>query len=43
MEIDVNSLPHALRYNLMVCAIVPRPIAGGGTVNARGPHHLAPF
>ena len=43
MEIDVASLPHALRYTLMVGAIVPRPIAVVGTVNARGQHNLAPF
>jgi flavin reductase (DIM6/NTAB) family NADH-FMN oxidoreductase RutF len=43
MEIDVDTMPHALRYNLMVGAIVPRPIAVVGTVNARGQHNLAPF
>jgi flavin reductase (DIM6/NTAB) family NADH-FMN oxidoreductase RutF len=43
MEIDVESIPHGLRYNLMVGAIVPRPIAVVGTVNARGQHNLAPF
>jgi flavin reductase (DIM6/NTAB) family NADH-FMN oxidoreductase RutF len=43
MEIEIASLPHGLRYNLMVGAIVPRPIAVVGTVNARGEHNLAPF
>ena len=43
MEFATESLPHALRYNLMVGAIVPRPIAVVGTVNARGQHNLAPF
>lgn len=43
MEIDVASLPVGLRYNLLLGAIVPRPIAVVGTMNDAGQHNLAPF
>jgi flavin reductase (DIM6/NTAB) family NADH-FMN oxidoreductase RutF len=43
MEIDVAELPVALRYNLMIGAIVPRPIAVVGTCDAAGRANLAPF
>jgi flavin reductase (DIM6/NTAB) family NADH-FMN oxidoreductase RutF len=43
MEIDVAELPVALRYNLMIGAIVPRPIAVVGTCDAEGRPNLAPF
>jgi flavin reductase (DIM6/NTAB) family NADH-FMN oxidoreductase RutF len=43
MEIDVAELPVALRYNLMIGSIVPRPIAVVGTCDAAGRPNLAPF
>jgi flavin reductase (DIM6/NTAB) family NADH-FMN oxidoreductase RutF len=43
MEIEAASLPVALRYNLMIGAIVPRPIAVVGTCDALGRPNLAPF
>ena len=43
MELDVESMPVGLRYNLLLGAIVPRPIAVIGTMNAAGQHNLAPF
>jgi flavin reductase (DIM6/NTAB) family NADH-FMN oxidoreductase RutF len=43
MEFDVASLPVGLRYNLLLGAVVPRPIAVVGTMNAAGQHNLAPF
>ena len=43
MEFDVASLPMPLRYNLLLGAVVPRPIAVIGTMNAAGQHNLAPF
>jgi len=43
MEFDVESMPVGVRYNLLLGAIVPRPIAVIGTMNAAGQHNLAPF
>jgi len=43
MEFDVSSMPMGLRYNLLLGAVVPRPIAVIGTMNAAGQHNLAPF
>jgi len=43
MEIDVAELPVALRYNLLIGSIVPRPIAVVGTCDAAGRPNLAPF
>ncbi len=43
MELDVASMPIGLRYNLLLGAVVPRPIAVVGTMNAAGQHNLAPF
>jgi len=43
MELDIASMPVGLRYNLLLGAIVPRPIAVVGTMNAAGQHNLAPF
>ena len=43
MEFDVASMPVGLRYNLLLGAVVPRPIAVVGTMNAAGQHNLAPF
>ena len=43
MEIEATSLPVALRYNLMIGAIVPRPIAVVGTCSTDGRPNLAPF
>ena len=43
MELDVASIPVNLRYNLMIGAIVPRPIAVVGTCSPDGRPNLAPF
>ena len=43
MEFEPESLSHAARYNLLIGAIVPRPIAVVGTMNSQGQHNLAPF
>ena len=43
MELDVAEIPVRLRYNLMIGAIVPRPIAVVGTCDAAGRPNLAPF
>lgn len=43
MELDIASMPVGLRYNLLLGAVVPRPIAVVGTMNAAGQHNLAPF
>jgi flavin reductase (DIM6/NTAB) family NADH-FMN oxidoreductase RutF len=43
MELDVESMTAGLRYNLLLGAVVPRPIAVVGTMNAAGQHNLAPF
>lgn len=43
MELDIASMPIGLRYNLLLGAVVPRPIAVVGTMNAAGQHNLAPF
>ena len=43
MELDIASMPVGLRYNLLLGAVVPRPIAVIGTMNAAGQHNLAPF
>ncbi len=43
MECDIESLPVGLRYNLLLGAIVPRPIGVIGTMNQAGQHNLAPF
>ncbi len=41
--IDVETLSQRIRYNLMIGAIVPRPIAVVGTISPTGFHNLAPF
>jgi flavin reductase (DIM6/NTAB) family NADH-FMN oxidoreductase RutF len=43
MEIDPAGLPANLRYNLMIGAIVPRPIAVVGTAGPDGRPNVAPF
>jgi flavin reductase (DIM6/NTAB) family NADH-FMN oxidoreductase RutF len=43
MELDVAEIPVRLRYNLMIGAIVPRPIAVVGTCSPDGRPNLAPF
>lgn len=43
MELDIASLPVGLRYNLLLGAVVPRPIAVVGTMDAGGRHNLAPY
>ncbi len=43
MELDPASIPSKLRYNLMIGAIVPRPIAVIGTCSVDGRLNLAPF
>jgi flavin reductase (DIM6/NTAB) family NADH-FMN oxidoreductase RutF len=43
MEFEIASMPMPLRYNLLLGAVVPRPIAVIGTMNAEGRHNLAPF
>jgi flavin reductase (DIM6/NTAB) family NADH-FMN oxidoreductase RutF len=43
MEFDPASIPLKLRYNLMIGAIVPRPIAVVGTCSPEGAPNLAPF
>ena len=43
IEIDPGMLPVALRYNLMIGSIVPRPIAVVGTCDASGRTNLAPY
>ena len=43
MEFDVESMSMSLRYNLLLGAVVPRPIAVIGTMNAAGQQNLAPF
>lgn len=43
VELDIDSMPIGLRYNLLLGAIVPRPIGVIGTMNAQGQHNLAPF
>ena len=43
MEIDVDSLPYALRYRLLVSGITPRPIAFVSTISPQGQHNLAPY
>ncbi|MFO0961850.1 MAG: flavin reductase family protein [Phycisphaerales bacterium] len=43
MVIDPAELPVHLRYNLMIGAIVPRPIAVVGTRSPDGRDNLAPF
>ncbi|MEY5033276.1 MAG: hypothetical protein RL354_2307 [Planctomycetota bacterium] len=43
MELDVESMTVGMRYNLLLGAVVPRPIAVVGTMNAAGQHNLAPF
>ncbi|MFO0783886.1 MAG: flavin reductase family protein [Phycisphaerales bacterium] len=43
MQIDPATLPQALRYNLVIGTVVPRPIAVVGTVSPDGKPNLAPF
>jgi flavin reductase (DIM6/NTAB) family NADH-FMN oxidoreductase RutF len=43
VELDPGTLPVPLRYNLMIGAIVPRPIAVVGTCDASGRPNLAPY
>ena len=43
MELDVESMTAGMRYNLLLGAVVPRPIAVVGTMNAAGQYNLAPF
>jgi len=43
MEFDPADLPVALRYNLMIGTIVPRPIAVVGTASPDGRPNVAPF
>jgi flavin reductase (DIM6/NTAB) family NADH-FMN oxidoreductase RutF len=42
-EFDPTTLELALRYKLMIGAIVPRPIAFVSTINGNGQTNLAPF
>lgn len=43
MELDLESLPLAERYGLLISVIVPRPIAWVSTTGADGSLNLAPF
>ncbi len=43
MELDPADLPVALRYNLMIGTILPRPIAVVGTASPDGRPNVAPF
>ena len=43
MELDPELMSNATRYALLIGAIVPRPIAVVGTLNAAGQLNLAPF
>ncbi len=43
MHLRSEQIPQRLRYNLLIGAIVPRPIAVVGTVSPKGLVNLAPF
>jgi flavin reductase (DIM6/NTAB) family NADH-FMN oxidoreductase RutF len=43
MDLAASTLPHRELYNILINAVVPRPIAWVSTVSASGRHNLAPF
>ncbi len=43
MDVIPSQLPHREFYNILISAVVPRPIAWVSTVNASGQTNLAPF
>ena len=43
MDVVPSQLPHRELYNILINAVVPRPIAWVSTLSASGRHNLAPF
>src|ERR1700678_1165050 len=43
MDVTPSQLPHRELYNLLINAVVPRPIAWGSTLSASGRSNRAPF
>jgi len=43
MDLAASKLPHRELYNILINAVVPRPIAWVSTLSASGRHNLAPF
>lgn len=43
MDVAPSQLPHRELYNILINAVVPRPIAWVSTLSATGRHNLAPF